>query len=127
MKHAWIVMILLLYLVVPVSAETYTVNNPRIVVHHVKHLVQFKWNAGSQKLVVVFKLTRSHQATPCMDDWGEYLRVIHAKKYCGEIYRQWVSGMITVQDWKWEQGEMYYILQYDYTSHNAPYGAFIPR
>lgn len=108
-----------------------TVDTPRIVLHSANHLVQIKWyQYGSPKLVIVMKLTRSHHYTSyCTHvDWSAYLRHADGYKYCFDIFRQWISnGYITVQDNHYERGDRYYILEYRYTSHNAPYGPFIPR
>lgn len=123
-----VIMCMCMLLVLVMPAQAYTVNQPRMIVHRSIHLVQLKWTVGSMKRVTVMKLTQAQQGyASCSDvDWGDYIRITRGAKYCVDVYAQWVSGDVTIQDTHWQAGDVYYILQYEYTSHNAPYGPFIP-
>ena len=122
--------IILAALIAPTTqAQTYTISSPRLVLHTQDHLVQIKWYQSTPKLVTVMKLTQSHHYNVyCRNvDWGAYLRYGYGFKYCFDIFHQWIpSGYITVTDKKYQRGDVYYIIEYMYTSHNAPYGPFKP-
>lgn len=109
-----------------------TIDNPRLVLHPNKHMVQVKWYQyvqSSPKHVIVFKVTNTRRIlSMCHDvDWGEFITQTENFRYCYNLYDRWVttSGYITVTDTKWAKGDQYYIIQYEFSSHNAPYGPFI--
>lgn len=45
---------------------------------------------------------------------------------CIDVFDQWITapGFITVEDRNWQNGDLYFILPYRFTSHNTPYGPF---
>lgn len=119
--------------VIPAYASQATIDNPRIVLHKNKHMAQIKWyQYAYPRLIVAFKITNSRQSgSPvCTDvDWAEFITRTEGFKYCYDLSTlqptkdQW----ITVIDKHWHTKDQYYIIQYELTSHNAPYGPFIPR
>jgi hypothetical protein len=136
-RHIAMIIVVCSVLLVPQHAQAaeplYTIDHPRIVLHRTDHLVQIKWYQYVQSTpiyVIAFKITQSRLANPsCADvDWSEYLRSTLQYKYCFDLFRQQVpqGGYITITDTKWQRGDQYFIIQYVYTSHNAPYGAYIP-
>lgn len=131
--------VLLALVIMPVQAYTpapaNTIDNPRIVLHKKKHKVQIKWYQyvqSSPKLVIAFKVTNTRQsgATVCSDvDWAEFITRTEGFTYCYDLLAERMpeSKWVTVTDKHWHKNDRYYIIQYDFTSHNAPYGPYIPR
>lgn len=119
----------------PATPPANTISNPRLVLHKNKHLLQIKWYQyvqSSPKLVVAFKVTNTRQIkTPeCVDvDWARYITESEGFTYCYNLLQQRVqaTGWLTATDPKWHKGDQYYLIQYDFSTHNAPYGPFIPR
>ncbi len=116
----------------PVS--TNTIDNPRLVLHRNDQMLQIKWQQyvqSSPKLVTVFKITNYRQSgsPQCIDiDWAQRL-IATGFTYCYTIYvaRLPMSQWVTATDKNWHSRDRYYIIQYDFTAHNAPYGPYIAR
>lgn len=131
----FIVLIMILPAQANPPAPTNTISNPRIVLHKKKHKVEVKWYQyvqSSPKLVNAFKVTNTRQSgsPECTDvDWAEYITRTEGFKYCYNLFNarldqdQWVTAV----DKNWHKKDQYYIIQYDFTSHNAPYGPFIAK
>lgn len=127
----FLVAVLLALCIVPVSATEpapmYTIDNPRIVLHANKQLVQIKWYQyvqSSPKLVIAVKMTNSRQSSSIACEPIEY-----GYKYCYQVLntRFAESQWITVTDRQWHKHDRYYLTQHDFTSHNAPYGPYEAR
>jgi len=112
-----------------ISLLVFTVSNPRLVLHRNKHMVQVKWTQTEQAQVIAFKLTNAaERSTVCTDvDVADYLKQAYGYKYCYELKQQKILQDITATDYRWNPGDIYFILQYAFTSHNAPYGPFVPH
>lgn len=88
--------------------------------------VQIEWYQELPRRIAIMKLTNIDTGdTSCHNvDWSDYLRTYHAATYCVDIFYQEASGAVHVEDNAWHAGDIYYILVYEYTSHNAPHGPF---
>lgn len=126
---------LIMILPVQASPPINTINNPRIILHKSKAKVEIKWFQyvqTSSKLIIAFKVTNNRQSgsSICADvDWAEYITRTEGFKYCYDILNKILdkNQWITAIDKNWHKEDRYYIIQYDFTSHNAPYGPFVAK
>lgn len=130
-----IIAVFLALSMIPVYASppepTNTINNPRIVLHKNKRLVQIKWYQyvqSSPKRVIAFKGTNIRQSASIVCTDSEWTQLA-GFKYCYMLFNQRLSAdqWITATDNNWHKEDRYYILQYEFTSHNAPYGPYDTR
>lgn len=92
-------------------------------------MVQIKWTQTEPVSVTAFKLTNAaERSKTCTNvDVAEYLKLAYGYKYCYELKQLYDGNNITATDYRWNPKDIYFILQYMFTSHNAPYGPFIAK
>lgn len=132
MKKIIIAVVMALSMILPTYAADATIDHPRIVLHKKKHTAQIKWYQYVQaepKLVIAFKVTntRHNGLSTCSEvDFADYMARTGQFKYCYDLFTERLpeSRWITVTDKNWNKKDRYYIIQYDFTSHNSPYGPY---
>lgn len=95
----------------------------------IKHKVTIEWTQYVPAHVIVFKTSAVRMGTGSGCNIGPTYNNEYYGPYCQIVAEKYVikHGIVSIPDRAYKRGDRYYIIQYVFSTHNVPYGPFIPK